>query len=126
MNTVIPRFVAAISKRKPKAGACRWLLLHDNANSHKAANTREFLASHGFTVLDHPPYSLDLAPCDFWLFPSSKSYLFDYHFTTPQDLARAVWANLRSFPAFDYRTAFDNWKIRLRTFVEGTTIISKD
>jgi hypothetical protein len=28
---------------------------------------REFLASKQITVLEHPPYSLDLAPNDFFL-----------------------------------------------------------
>ena len=26
----------------------------------------------GINTLPHPPYSLDLAPCDFWLFPKLR------------------------------------------------------
>jgi len=32
----------------------------------------EFLAQNNIVTLPHPPYSPDLAPCDFFLFPSSK------------------------------------------------------
>jgi hypothetical protein len=30
---------------------------------------KQFLANHNITVLEHLPYSPDLAPCDFYLFP---------------------------------------------------------
>jgi hypothetical protein len=37
--------------------------------------TREFLASKQITVLEHPPFSLDLAPITFFLFPKIKEIL---------------------------------------------------
>ena len=43
-----------------------WFFHHDNAPAHSALRTREFLAKHSITVLPHPPYSPDLAPCDFF------------------------------------------------------------
>jgi len=36
---------------------------------------REFLARNSITVLEHPPYSPDLAPCNFFLFPKWKLVL---------------------------------------------------
>jgi len=38
------------------------LFLHDNAPAHRALITQKKLAYLGFHCLDHPPYSLDLAP----------------------------------------------------------------
>jgi hypothetical protein len=35
----------------------------------------EFLAKESIMKLDHLPYSPDLAPCDFWLFPKLKTAL---------------------------------------------------
>jgi hypothetical protein len=32
----------------------------------------QFLAKHKMAVIPHPPYSPDLAPCDFFLFPKMK------------------------------------------------------
>ena len=46
-----------------------WVLHHDNAPAHTALSIREFLAKKNIPVLPHPPYSPDLAPCDFCLFP---------------------------------------------------------
>ena len=52
-----------------------WLLHHDNAFAHTAHSIRQFLAEKNITVLDHPPYSPDLAPCDFFLFLKVKGVL---------------------------------------------------
>lgn len=35
-----------------------WILHHDNALAHAALLTRQFLASHSTTVLEHPPYKV--------------------------------------------------------------------
>ena len=43
----------------------QWMLLHDNAPAHYAIRVHQFLAQHGVPVLDHPPYSPDLASADF-------------------------------------------------------------
>jgi len=49
------------------------LFLHDNALAHWALATWKKLAYLGFQCLDHPPYSLDLAPLDYHLFPDWKN-----------------------------------------------------
>ena len=54
----------------------RWILHHDNAPAHSALIVREFLARNSITVFEHPPYSLDLAPCDYFLFPKCKLVLW--------------------------------------------------
>jgi len=49
-----------------------WILHHDNASAHTALSVREFLATKQITVLEHPAYSLDLAPSDFFSVPEDK------------------------------------------------------
>ena len=56
------------------------LFLHDNAPAHRALATQKKLASLGFPCLDHPPYSPDLAPSDYHLFPGLKKQLKGRHF----------------------------------------------
>jgi hypothetical protein len=53
----------------------RWLLHHDNAPARTALSIQEFLAEKKIPVVPHPPYSSDLAPCDFFLFPRMKMKL---------------------------------------------------
>jgi len=36
---------------------------------------KQFLAQNFITEVEHPPYSPDLAPDDFWLFPKIESAL---------------------------------------------------
>jgi hypothetical protein len=58
----------------------RWLLHHDNAPAHTALSIQEFLAEKKIPVVHHPPYSPDLAPCDFFLFPRIKMKLKERRF----------------------------------------------
>jgi len=53
----------------------QWFLLHNNARPHIAAVALAALTENGGTTLQHPPYSPDLAPCDFWAFPTLKAQL---------------------------------------------------
>jgi transposase len=51
-------------------------LHHDNAPDHSTVLMQAlFLAKHHITQVCQPPYSPDLAPCDFWQFPKLKSLL---------------------------------------------------
>ena len=52
-----------------------WLLHHDNALAHATLLTRRFLTDNHMTVVPHPPYSPNLAPSDFFLFPKLKMKL---------------------------------------------------
>jgi hypothetical protein len=45
-----------------------------------------FLAGKGISAVDHPPYSPDLAPADFWLFPEQKNMLKGKHFFDTKNL----------------------------------------
>jgi len=51
------------------------LLLHDNAPAHTAGVATSVAAECGYELLPHPPYSPDLAPSDFYLFPLLKEHL---------------------------------------------------
>ena len=51
------------------------LFFHDNVSAHRALATQKKLANLGFQCLDHPPYSPDLAPSDYHLFPGLKKQL---------------------------------------------------
>ena len=65
------------------------LLHHDDAPAHTALNVGQFLASKQVTYLEHPPYSPDLAPCDFWLFSRMKAVLKGTHFASVEEIKAA-------------------------------------
>ena len=62
-----------------------WVLHHNNTPAHTALSIWEFLAKKNIPVLPHPPYSPDLALCDFYLFPKLKSKLKGHHFGTMEN-----------------------------------------
>ena len=49
-----------------------WVLHQDNAPAHNALSVKTFLTKRKITMLAHPPYSHDLAPCDFFYFQRSS------------------------------------------------------
>jgi len=55
--------------------------------AHSALSVREFLADKKIPVVPHPPYSPDLATCDFFfLFPRLKSALKRQRFRDVEEI----------------------------------------
>ena len=50
-----------------------------------------YLASKKVNVLNHPPYSPDMSPCDFFLFPSLKAMLSGNKYTSRSSLDSAIY-----------------------------------
>jgi transposase len=57
------------------------VLLQDNARPHTAARTRALLEHFNWELFDHPPYSPDLAPSYYHLFPYLKNRLRSQRFS---------------------------------------------
>ena len=75
-----------VRTRRPKSDIS---LHHDNAPAHSAAAASEFLAKEGVQLVSHPPYSPDLTPCDFFVFPHVKKQLRGARYDSSQDAVRA-------------------------------------
>ena len=86
-----------------ESGDC--FLLHDNTSSHNATIVEQFLAQRKVTVLDHLPYSPDLAPADYFLFPKVKSHLKRHLFDSILDKQKAVTSTLNSIAKDDFYKA---------------------
>jgi len=59
--------------------------------------------------MDHPPYSPELAPCNFWLFPKLKKALKGQRFADLSDIQRNVKTLLRGILENDFRDCFRQW-----------------
>ena len=70
------------------------LFLHNNALAHRALATQKKLAYLDFECLDHPPYTLDLAPSDYHLFPGLKKQLKGHHFSSDTEVIAAAETQL--------------------------------
>jgi len=89
-----------------------WIVHHDNAPAHTALSVREFLTTKQITVLEHPAYSPDLAPSDFFLFPEIKEILKGKHFDDIDDIRSNTMAALKAIPQNHFQNCFEGWTRR--------------
>ena len=74
-------------RRKPTKG----VFFHQhNTPVHKSVIAMAAIHDCGFLLIEHPPYSPDLAPSDFHLFPKLKTAISDTHFQSDDDVIHAV------------------------------------
>ena len=101
---ILQEFCTEGSERvlRPSKGWSGVHLLHDNASSHKCEVVKSFLASEKVKVLNHPSYSPDLSPCDFFLFPRLKKMLSRNKYTSRSSLGSAIYQCLQQIPKEDY------------------------
>ena len=120
-NSVLKKVKEFYNKKRPSKGWSGVHLLHDNASSHKCEVVKSFLASEKVNVLNHPPYSPDLSPCDFFLFPRLKTMLSGNKYTSRSSLGSAIYQCLQQIPKEDYLSAFRDWvkKVTKMCFSKG-------
>jgi histone-lysine N-methyltransferase SETMAR len=89
MNAVLYCEILERVRRRLPNGV-RIILQHDNAKPHTAKLTKKWLSDAGWNVLEHPPYSPDLAPSDYHLFRSMEHWLRGKKFGTEIELHNSV------------------------------------
>lgn len=92
----LKRLREAIKEKRPGM-LTRGILFHqDNAPAHTSLVAMATIHECGFELVPHPPYSPDLAPSDFHLFPQMKKALSGRHFASDEDVMAAVERYLES------------------------------
>jgi hypothetical protein len=72
----------------------------------------EFLVEKSIPVITQNPYSPDLAPTDFWLFPPLQSGLKGTRFATMEDIKSNATTDVREIPKEASRRCFQLWQDR--------------
>ena len=70
------------------------MLHHDNVSAHTSLLIHSYVAKHQTSVMPHPPYSLDLTPADFLLFPKLKTTLKGRRSQTLEEIQENVMREL--------------------------------
>jgi len=112
-QATLKKLKRAVQRKKPQMSDMRVLLLHDNARPHTAHATVNLLERWGWEILEHPPYSPDLAPSDFHLFPNMKKHLRAKRFKSLADVKHEMQTWLRGQDPMFYRQGFEKWISRL-------------
>lgn len=99
----------ALSRKRPEIPLDTFILHQDNAPGHKASETQLEIDLLGFERLTHAPYSPDLAPMDFRVFPIVKDQLRGVHYSTTKELKQATQQIVKQFDKTWYEETYDMW-----------------
>ncbi len=91
-----------------------YLLHDDNASCHTSTGTVNYQAANGIVRVPHPPYSPDLALCDFFLFSYLKRQIRGLEFATLQELTTHVDDLIGQITRQQWKDVFKDWKHRLK------------
>ena len=73
----------------------------------------------GIKTVPHPPYSPDLAPCDFWLFPRLKEKLRGCRYETIEEMKEAVTKVIDTLTQEDFHGALQKLLERYKCIAAG-------
>ncbi len=110
---ILDRLLMKIRKKHPGMwrGGCDgdtdrdFLLLHDNAPCHTGVLTLAKVGESDIDMVCHLPYSLDLAPSDYFLFPHLKEKLRGWVFRNIPELQKEVRKIFRKIPPEKFEEA---------------------
>ncbi|GBP32639.1 Mariner Mos1 transposase [Eumeta japonica] len=115
-RTQLMRSSLALNEKRPQyySRHDKIILLHDNTSLHVTIPVKNYLKTLDWEVLPHPPYSLDIAPSDYHLFPSMAHALSEQRFTSYDDTENWVdsWITSKNkeFFRLGIRTSPEKWK----------------
>ena len=75
----------------------------DNAKAHRAWITNEFLLENHVEQYQSLPYSPDLSPCDFFLFPKVKKQFRGIRFNDDNEMLTALERAIDSLTKEDFK-----------------------
>ena len=103
---------------KAKNQKMRYVLHMDNSPVHNSKYTHFYIKDSGLSRADHPPYSPDLAPSDFWLFGTLDNMKREHTFESPEESVEWIEEKFSEFSVDDIKSVFENWEARLERCIE--------
>ena len=94
----------------------QWHFHQDNAPVHNSRLfVTDYLTKKGIKTVPHLPYSPDIAPCDFWLFPKLRSCRYE----TIEEMKEAVTKVIDTLKQEDFHGAFQKLLERYKCIAVG-------
>ena len=108
-----------MSERRERRGL-RGLIFHDdNAKLDRAWITNEFLLENHVEQYQNLPYSPDLSPCDFFLFPKLKKQLRGIRFNDNNEMLTALEQAIDCLTKEDFKNCLEDWFIRMHKCIDA-------
>ncbi|XP_035205064.1 histone-lysine N-methyltransferase SETMAR-like [Stegodyphus dumicola] len=101
-----------IHGKRPGLKKKKIIFHQDNAPVHKGVLTIGKLQDLGYNLLSHPPYSPDVAPSNFHLFPNLKKFVSGKHFTSNEEIERVVYEYFHNLSDSNFWEMLDQVKSR--------------
>jgi histone-lysine N-methyltransferase SETMAR len=98
---------------------CRLRYHLNNCRFHFSEAIEQFITENHTERVIHPPYSLNLAPSDFWLFGHVKTSLVGQIFDDPEQLLEAITEFLNEIQPPEVVTVFRHWVERTQWVLEN-------
>jgi hypothetical protein len=96
------------------------IMLHfNNAPIHNTEGVQESIINFESRRMEYPPYSPDLAPCNFFLFSAMKQAFAGQYYDIVGGPCMEVEAFLGGISADFLYTVFQEWVRRLQRYCEG-------
>jgi hypothetical protein len=117
-KTILPSLVASLFVRGPKLKTTAAHLHTDNAKPHNSRLCVRKTEEYGFMGVPRPPYSLDLAPCDFFLFSYLRSQLEGKILFDEDDVKREVRRIFTEIPVIPFHSVISESARRLEWCIQ--------
>ena len=118
-ENIWPAIDQSYRKRRPVSGAKGIFLHFDNSPIHKSQQSIEKINELGFILLEHPPYSPDIAPSDFWLFGFLDEKRKGTVASNEEELIIQTKEILSKIDSTVLGTVFKEWIRRLNMVIKG-------
>ena len=115
---VLKKLKTFLAKKRRRKLHTQILFHHDNAPTHSSRAVRALLREFRWEALPHPPYSPDLAPSDFFLFPKLKESFKGTRFGSLEEAKRQVITWCQRQPPEFHKEGIYRWKHRLQKCVD--------
>ena len=118
MRSILKSLRQAIRRKRPELLAAGPIILHDNARPHGANGVTSLLRRYEWEKLDHPPFSLDISPCDFDLFPKLKEDMRGIRYNDLEELESAVATRMKVLENGCLATGIDDLPKRWKSVID--------
>lgn len=116
LDDCLKPLVKALNKQRPISSTKNVKFHHDNARAHIHSQVKTYLESENFIIMEHPPYSPDLAPSDFWLFDYIKQRLSDA--TDAKSLNTQITRIVKCITEKEFQKTFNKWIERMELCIK--------
>ena len=116
-NKVLKSLVKNWKKSHKKCGLENLILHHDNSPIHNSKIVNNFIKTKKIKLLKHPPYSPDLSPCYFWLFPIVKQRLRGKVNESKFDVINGFRNEVNKLRKNDFHKCYESWIKRCKKLI---------